>query len=250
MNKNYLLALLPSLFYINSVSAENLVNVVKSVTVEMHTNGYDKNGKPIKIDTSSFIKDNVSGKIYSKDGGVYIDKGTYEIWDNEGNIIVKDCSESFLFTDPNVVPDVTQGDLPGPECYFQQIEYHEDGSEYENMKKKRAIDSKNEIVNSEKIVSYFKTSKCSSFYGYAPPLAYSVPIRAASHVGSTTYKVTLAPKGDTEIFSWIKFYGTNKRWIDYKFRKSARFVTGDVAASVWISFNGIPFGSVVTGNAC
>ena len=207
------------------------------------------NGNPIEIDSSSFIKDDVTGKIYSKDGRVFIRKGTYEYWDNYGNTIVKDCSKALLFTDPYVVPDVEHGELPGPECYFQQIEYHEDGSEYGDMKKKRLMNSKTKRFNSEKKLSSFKYYKCSSFYGYAPPLAWSVPIRIATHIGPTTYKVTVAPKGDTEIFSWIKFHGKYE-WIKYQFRKSASFTTGDFAAPVWISFNGIPFGSVVTGNAC
>ncbi|NQY65496.1 MAG: hypothetical protein HRT38_17635 [Alteromonadaceae bacterium] len=85
MNKNYLLALLPSLFYINSVSAENIEAVKNSVSVEKghyenaHDMGaYDMNGNPIEIDSSSLIKDNLTGKIYSQDGRVFIHKGTYE----------------------------------------------------------------------------------------------------------------------------------------------------------------------------
>ena len=136
MKKKYLLALLPSIFYINSISAEDSTPKENPVLNknEKHMNGYDTNGNPISIDTSSLIKDYVSGKIYSQDGSVYVDKGTYEIWDNRGKTIIKDCSKSLLLTDPYVEPSAELGELPGPECYFQKIKYHEDGSEYETIK--------------------------------------------------------------------------------------------------------------------
>ena len=255
MKKNYLLALLPTIFYINSVSAENIKIIKNSVSVEKEnykqtddTGVYDMNGNSIEIDSTSFIKDDVTGKIYSQDGRVFIHKGTYEYWDNYGNTIVKDCSKALLFTDPYVEPDAGMGELPGPECYFQQIEYHQDGSEYKTIKKK-VTKLKNKTIYPKKETSSYKAYNCSSFYGYAPPIAWSKPILITSHVGPTSYNITVAPKGDTEIFSWVKFHG-KKKWIHYKFRKSANFKTGNFAAPIEISFNGIPFGSVVTGNIC
>ena len=89
MKNNYLLALLPTIFYINSVSAENIKIIKNSVSVEKEnykqtddTGVYDMNGNSIEIDSTSFIKDDVTGKIYSQDGRVFIHKGTYEYWDN------------------------------------------------------------------------------------------------------------------------------------------------------------------------
>ncbi|MEJ6124013.1 hypothetical protein MT390_19435 [Vibrio sp. 2-Bac 85] len=231
MKKIFILAVLPSMFLTNSVFSEN---------------AYDMNGDPITVDTSSFYKDEVTGKIYSQDGNVYITKGEYESIDRHGNTIIKDCSQAMLFTDPNVVPDVPVGSLPGDECYFQQINYDEDGSSYE----KPTIPFKNEVLLEESTTSMTRASTCTRFSGYAPPFKWSVPVPVVSHIGYTTYTITIKVKGSTDVNSWARYWGTNERWHDRKFMDSTTISTGSAASSVYMTYLGIPYGSSISGTAC
>ena len=235
MNKKCLLAVIPFLL----ASELSLASAIE--------NAYDQNGKAIVVDTSSFYKDEVSKKIYSQDGSVYLLKGNYESSNDYGNITIKDCSEAMLFTDPDVVPDVAPGSLPGDGCYLQQINYDEDGTSYKTPKEETL---KNKIVNKDISVSTLKTSKCTRFSGYAPPFAWSTPLPVVSHIGYTTYTITIEVKGDTSVNSWTRYWSKDERWQDRKFMGSTTISTGSAAASVYMTYLGIPFGSSIEGKAC
>jgi hypothetical protein len=85
------------------------------------------------------------------------------------------------------------------------------------------------------------------FAAYAGPSTWGAWVNIADHLGVVKYRITGQAVGDTVLRSRVRYFkGPNNQVIE-EWADSVSITTGDVVASVEVSFMGIPTGSAVNG---
>ncbi|QUJ66711.1 hypothetical protein KDD30_11180 [Photobacterium sp. GJ3] len=234
---------------------QNLILLTATLTTSLayaqsETNAFDSNGYPIKVDTTQLYQDPETKMMHGPEGHQYIHTGTFKTFDAFGNQMIKDCSETLLFTDPNHPPDFSITNLPDPSCTLQRLtteDYEVLSAQDLQPPKKKA-----QVKTQENGNIALLDKDCKRFGSYAPPNVWSYPIPVASHIGVTTYKVSSKILGDTLVLTWVRFWSQEDKWADRQFSGNGwiKVTTGNAASSVYTTYKGVPFGSSVEGEIC
>jgi hypothetical protein len=85
------------------------------------------------------------------------------------------------------------------------------------------------------------------FAAYAGPLKWGLWQTVADHLGVVKYTIEATPVGDTVLRCRVKYFNAPGSEVTEEWRDEVVVTTGDIVASVQVSFMGLPEGSAVKG---
>jgi hypothetical protein len=85
------------------------------------------------------------------------------------------------------------------------------------------------------------------FHAYAGPSIWGDWVSVADHLGVVTYNITAEAVGNTVLRSRVRYFSAPDHQVVDEFGDSVTITTGNVVASVEVSFKGVPLGSAVDG---
>ncbi len=194
--------------------------------------------KPIDIADELFIS---NGEVFDHNGSRYVNAGSYWNKNIEGYIEKQNCIPLAILIDPNADPKAFDNYevLDHPSCKIKMI--GDDDNHYV------PIETDTEVVDA---MERTLTASCTDYPGYAPPNFWSPEIAGPGHIGAASFKISVKWYGDTYVSSRVRYWAPSNRWQKKVFNAQTRIRTGHAAASIYMSYKGIPLGSSVKTTIC
>ncbi len=192
----------------------------------------------------------VSGdRVYDNDGHEYINEGSFNFFNAKtGKIEKRDCIPLAEKMDPNATLDsYPVGTISRAECTIKRVY---DGKVWEGQDEPKQLLPLQPIQPIQpEDTKDLSSLACYTFAGYAPPSVWAPYIQVYSHIGPSYFTVKYKWFGDTMVNSVVKYYST-AGWKETIYFQQYSFTTGNAAASIYVSYVGIPLGSSVEGQIC